>query len=339
MTVAQTRGMRAVALVAPGRVEIVDDWPEPEPGPGDVVVQVRGVGLCGSDLSVFDGTRQVPGLPWVFGHEGGGDIVAVGAGVDDRGVGQRVVIEPNFADGTCAACLSGHTSACADRQILAITRTGILAERVAVPAEYTWPVSGDWPDAALACFEPLVVAHTAVRRANVPVGADCLVIGAGSQGPLVCQSLLAAGAQPYVMEPHPGRLELALKLGARPAEDHDGDTYPLVFETAGVPAVWEPAYNAVARAGKLVVIGFNDNPAQFTTMDLVQRQVTIVGQLIYDHPVDFQATLTAVASGQLAPQQTVQATFPVTETAAALAAVREIPGKSWIEFSSWRDRP
>ena len=259
MTDAHTRGMRAVALVAPGQVEIVDDWPEPEPGPDDVVVQIRGVGLCGSDLSVYDGTRQVPGLPWVFGHEGGGDIVAAGTGVTGREIGQRVVIEPNFADGTCAACLAGHTSACDDRQVLAITRTGILAERVAVPADYTWPVSSDWPDVALACVEPLVVAHTAVRRADVPVGADCLVIGAGSQGQLVCQSLLAAGAQPYVMEPHPGRLELAMKLGARPAEEHDGDTYPLVFETAGVPAVWEPAYNAVAKTGKLVVIGFNDN--------------------------------------------------------------------------------
>jgi 2-desacetyl-2-hydroxyethyl bacteriochlorophyllide A dehydrogenase len=331
--------MRAVALVAPGQVEVVDDWPEPAPGSGDVVVRIRGVGLCGSDLSVFDGNRQVPGMPWVFGHEGGGDIVALGSGVRDREIGQRVVIEPNFADGSCAACLAGHTSACDDRQILAITRTGILAERVAVPADYTWPISSDWPDVAVACVEPLVVAHTAVRRANVPVGADCLVIGAGSQGQLVCQSLLAAGALPYVMERHPGRLELALKLGARRAEEHDGHAYPLVFETAGVPAVWETAYNAVARAGKLVVIGFNDKPVQLTTMDLVQRQITIVGQLIYDHPVDFQATLAAVTAGQLAPEQTVQATFPVEETAAALASVREIPGKSWIEFSSWLDGP
>jgi alcohol dehydrogenase/L-iditol 2-dehydrogenase len=327
--------MRAVVLVAPGQVEIVDDWPEPEPGPGDVVVQIRGVGLCGSDLSVYDGTRPVPSMPWVFGHEGGGDIVAVGSGVTTREAGQRVVIEPNFADGTCAACLSGHTSACADRQILAITRTGILAERVAVPADYTWPVPSDWSDAAVACVEPLVVAHTAVRRADVAVGADCLVVGAGSQGQLVCQSLLAAGAQPYVMDPHPGRLELACKLGARRAEEHDGDTFPLVFETAGVAAVWEAAFNAVARTGTLVVIGFNDKPVELTTMDLVQRQITVVGQLIYDHPVDFQATLAAVTAGQLTPEQTVQATFPVGETAAALASVREIAGKSWIDLSCW----
>lgn len=187
--------MRAVALVAPGQVKIVDDWPEPECGPTDVVVQIRGVGLCGSDLSVFDGKRKIPELPWVFGHLGGGDIVAVGPDVRDRQVGQRVVIEPNVADLTCEACRDGHTSACESREIVAITRTGILAERVAVPAEFAWPIPNTWADAALACFEPLAVADTAVRRAQVPCGTECLVVGAGSQG------------QSRPMVQHPSRVE------------------------------------------------------------------------------------------------------------------------------------
>jgi len=327
--------MRAVALTAPGHVEIVDDWPEPECGPDDVVVQIRGVGLCGSDLSVFDGKREVPGLPWVFGHEGGGDVVAVGSAVTGREVGQRVLIEPNFADLTCPACLSGHTSACVNRQILAINRTGLLAERVAIPAAFTWPTSPDLPDVALACFEPLAVAHTAVRRAQVPPGAECLVIGAGSQGQLVCQSLLAGGAQPYVSEPHPGRMELALKFGARRADERADTLYPFVFETAGVPAVWDTALASVAKAGKLILIGFHQKPVSFVPLDLVQRQITIVGQLIYDHPQDFAATLEAVTAGKLAPEQTVQATFPVEETAQALASVREIPGKTWINLAGW----
>jgi 2-desacetyl-2-hydroxyethyl bacteriochlorophyllide A dehydrogenase len=285
---------------------------------------------------VFDGKRQVPRMPWVFGHEGGGDIVAVGPEVSDRQVGQRVIIEPNFADLTCPACRTGLTSACENREILAITRPGLLAERVAIPAEYTWPVATDLPDVALACFEPLAVAYVAVQRAAVPPGTDCLVIGAGSQGQLVCQSLLAVGAQPYVIEPHPGRLELAEKFGARRADEHDGDLYPFVFETAGVPAVWDTAFRSVAKGGYLSVIGFNQQPASFTTQELVQRQITIVGQLIYNHPVDFAATLEAVTAGKLAPELTVQASFPVDEAEAALASVREVPGKSWIDFSSWR---
>jgi hypothetical protein len=146
---------------------------------------------------------------------GGGDIVKVGSAVTDRRVGRRVVIEPNYCDLTCVECRAGHSSACLNRVVLAINTPGILAERVAAPAEFTWPISTDWPDVALACFEPLCVADTAVRRASVPAGAECLVIGAGSQGQLVCQSLLAGGAVPYVTEPHPGRMELALKFGAR----------------------------------------------------------------------------------------------------------------------------
>jgi alcohol dehydrogenase/L-iditol 2-dehydrogenase len=328
--------MRAVALLAPGEVRIVDDWPEPECGPDEVVIQVRGVGLCGSDLSVFDGKRKVPTMPWVFGHEGGGDIVAVGAQVTERQVGQRVVVEPNFADLTCAACRAGHTSACVNRQILAINRPGLLAERVAVPAEFTWPVPDSWTDVALACFEPLVVADTAVRRAAVPEGTDCLVIGAGSQGQLVCQSLLSFGAVPYVMEPHPGRMGLALKFGARRADERDEEQYPIVFETAGVPAVWDVAFRSVAKTGTIVMIGFGGQPVQFSPIELVQRQITIVGQLIYDHPQDFAATLERVTAGRLAPEQTVQGTFAVEDAEAALASVREVPGKSWIDFSSWR---
>ena len=327
--------MRAVALVAPNEVRIVDDWPEPECGPRDVVIRVRGVGLCGSDLSVYAGKRQVPGLPWVFGHEGGGDIVAVGAEVTDRQVGQRVVVEPNFADLTCDACRSGHSSACPDRQILAINRPGLLAERVAVPAEFTWPVPDSWQDVALACFEPLAVADTAVRRAEVPPGTDCLVIGAGSQGQLVCQSLLSVGAVPWVMEPHQGRLSLALKFGARRADERPDPEYPIVFETAGVPQVWDTAVRSTAKTGLLVLIGFSAGRTEISTLDLVQRQLTVRGQLIYDHPQDFAATLDRVTAGLLSPEQTVQGTFAVTDAAAALEAVREVPGKAWIEFSPW----
>jgi alcohol dehydrogenase/L-iditol 2-dehydrogenase len=275
-------------------------------------------------------------MPWVFGHEGGGDVVAVGSAVKDRRVGQRVVIEPNYGDGTCVWCRAGHTSACVNREVLAINRPGIMAERVAAPAEYTWPVPDTWSDVALACFEPLCVADTAVRRARVPKGAECLVIGAGSQGQLVCQSLLAGGAQPYVVEPHAGRMELALRFGAKRADERDGDKYPYVFETAGVPQVWDLAFNAADTFGTIVVIGFTEKPATFSTFDLVQRKITIVGQHIYDHPQDFQATLDAVTVGSLAPEQTVQKAFPVEQASAALAAVREIPGKTWIDFTGWR---
>src|SRR5207247_1318035 len=183
-----------------------------------------------------------------------------GSALGGRPVGRRGVIGPTYGDGTCRWCLAGHTSACVNRAVLAINRPGIMAERVAAPAAYTWPVAGNWTDAALACFEPLCVADTGVRRAQVPAGADYLVIGAGSQGQLVCLSLLAIGAQPYVVEPHEGRLGLALSFGARRAGEHRGQRYPFVFETAGVPQVWDLAFNSADTFGLIVVIGFTQKP-------------------------------------------------------------------------------
>lgn len=330
--------MKAVVLVAPRELEIVENWPEPECGPHGVIVQIRGVGLCGTDLAVFDGKVAPPSLPWVMGHEGGGDIGGVGSKVTDRAVGQRVIVEPNAGCGHCATCVAGRTFVCQNRQSVGYTTTGLLAERVAIAAEYTWVVEPDFAEVALACFEPLAVAHNSVRRAGVQAGTECLVIGAGSVGQLVCQALLAVGARAYVMEPHHGRLELALQLGAMKADHHDGELYPFVFETSGVPEVWETAFNAVAKAGTLTVIGFTREPVTLTPVDLVRRQITIRGHLIYDHPQDFAATLAAVTSGALIGEKGVQARYPIEDAAVAFSSVREVPGKTWMDFTNWRQR-
>jgi len=122
--------MRAIVYTAPQQVATVADWPEPEYGPHDVVVAMRAVGLCGSDLTVYDGHRPTPSVPWVMGHEGGGTVVAVGAEVRDRYVGQTVVIEPNYPCLDCAACRSGVTSDCPHRVIVGINAPGLLAERL-----------------------------------------------------------------------------------------------------------------------------------------------------------------------------------------------------------------
>src|SRR5256885_16363709 len=124
--------MRAVTLVSPANVAVVDDWPEPSCGPREVIVAVHGVGLCGSDLAVVSGHRPVPALPWVLGHEAFGVILAVGRDVADRRPGQRVVVEPNYPCLACEPCRSGATSGCRKRRAAGISEHGLLAERVAV---------------------------------------------------------------------------------------------------------------------------------------------------------------------------------------------------------------
>src|SRR5919198_544755 len=193
--------MRAAALVRPERIEIIE-VSEPACGPEDVVVRMLGVGLCGSDLAVHSGSREVPSLPWVLGHEGVGEIVAVGSAVRERRVGQRVAIEPNYCCLSCSACRTGFTSACPNRVIVGINTPGLIAERVAVPAEFTFPVA-----------EHVALAGAAIRRSGIGAGDSCLVVGAGSQGLFLCAALAALGVKPQVLEPHEGRRELASTLG------------------------------------------------------------------------------------------------------------------------------
>lgn len=329
--------MRAIVLTGPGQVEVAHDWPEPRLGDGDVLVAVRAVGLCGSDLGVYEGHRVTPALPWVMGHEGGGEIVAIGPGVTDRRVGQRVVIEPNYSCLACPSCRSGLTSACPSRDIVGMNAAGLLAERVAVPARFAWPVPDSVTDEALACLEPLAVARAAIRRCRAAPGDECLVVGAGSQGLLLCHALLALGAQPYVTEPHPGRLALAERIGAKRADAAGPGGFPLVFDTAGVPATWEIALRAVAPAGSIVMIGMDSAPASLSTMDLVRRQLVLRGSLIYDHPADFAGTIASVADGALSPSRVLQRAFGPEEVADAFAGARSAPGKSWIDLNPWQE--
>jgi threonine dehydrogenase-like Zn-dependent dehydrogenase len=322
--------MRAVTLVSPATVAVVDDWPEPSCGPYEVIVAVHGVGLCGSDLAVVAGRRSVPALPWVLGHEAFGVILAVGAAVADRRPGQRVVVEPNYPCLACGPCRSGATAGCETRRAAGISEHGLLAERVAVPARFTWPVPDSWDDADVVCVEPLTVAVGAVQTSGLREGDGCLVVGAGAQGLLVCLAIRQAGGVPFVIEPHEGRRALALQVGAQSADTRT--TFPIVIETSGVPEAFEDAIERVSHGGCLVAVGLSTRPARLPTFTLVQRRLTLRGCLIYDHPVGFAQTIAMLRSHDLRPGRVLRERFELSQAPAAFAQAARVPGKSWISL-------
>ena len=110
-----------------------------------------------------------------------------------------------------------------------------------------------------------------------------------------------------------------------------GTQYPFIFNL-GAAAVWDTVINGVAKGGLVTLIGFIRDPVQVTPIDLVRRQITIRGHLTYDHPADFAATLEAVRYGQLVAESGVRAVYPAGDAKAAFAAVREVAGKTWINF-------
>ncbi|MEV4729995.1 alcohol dehydrogenase catalytic domain-containing protein [Saccharopolyspora sp. NPDC049426] len=321
--------MKAAALTAPERVDVID-VPEPACGPRDVVVRMLGVGLCGTDTAVVRGRRKTPQLPWVLGHEGVGEIVAVGEAIRDRQVGQRVAVEPNYCCLSCDPCQAGFTSGCRKRNAVGLTTPGLLAERVAVPAAFAHPIADHVSLADLVCVEPLTVARAAVRRSGAREQQHCLVVGAGSQGLLLCQSLLEVGITPAVQEPHAGRHELAMSLGATVDDPHQEVDH--VFETSGAPGALDAALEHLRPGGHATVVGMNSGPLALSSHAIVSQQWSITGSLIYDHPVDFADTIAALEKGALEPHRVLQARFHLDEAAEAFTAVAATPGKCWISF-------
>lgn len=323
--------MRAAVLTSPGQIAVMA-WPEPTCGPGEVLVRITGVGICGSDLAVYCGGRPVPELPWVLGHEGVGLITAVAPDVSDRHVGQRVVIEPNYPCFNCPDCCRGETGGCRRKVIVGMNTPGLLLEFAAVPARFAWPAPPGLTDRQLVCIEPLTVATAAIRRAGgVQADQQCLVIGAGSAGLLFCTLLLANGVRPDVIEPHPGRAELAVSLGARISQDGVDGAYDRVYETSGVAPAVEQAFGLARAGGTVTLIGLGSKPVTTTSAAIVRRRLTIIGSLIYDHPGDFTTTLAAPPP---ALDRIIGAELPLERAQEAFENAREVPGKSWISVGA-----
>jgi alcohol dehydrogenase/L-iditol 2-dehydrogenase len=320
--------MKAAVLTRVGEIAMEADWPEPEPGLGEVVVGLTGVGLCGSDLAVWSGGRTVS-FPWIAGHEGIGTIVAVGEGVSRARIGDRVVIEPNYPCGTCDGCLRGRTAMCQRRQSLGINIPGLLRERAAIPAQFAWTAPEGLTDQDLVCVEPMSVALHAARLGKAAAGSSCLIVGAGSQGLLLLLVLRAMGAEVAVVEPHDGRLAIARSLGAQPAARA---AYELVFETSGSVGGTQQGLRSLGAGGTLVLIGIPHDDVPLSTASIVRGHGTVMGSIIYDHPGDFSDTLAFIAGNSLAPSSVIRRTFSFDDSQAALSSAVSVSGKSWIKF-------
>ena len=324
--------MKAALLVRPGEIA-VEDIPEPEVGPEEVRIAVGGVGLCGSDLSVFSGAWAAPSYPWVMGHEAFGTVEAVGAGVDPARIGQTVVIEPNIACLTCAQCRRGVTSACVARQSVGMNRPGALAERLVVPGRFAWPINGLAP-IDLVCVEPMTVVTAALRRLGTPLPASILVVGVGAQGLIMSLALLDRGLAVHVRDVNPARVAFAMQLGATAAaSDQDERRFDLVVDTVGSPRSVEVALAGLEVGGTLLLLGLDNRPLGVTAQALVRRQALVRGSLTYDHPSDFEAAIRLVADERFGPGRIVGDEYPLASAQDAFDRSPSTAGKTWIRIA------
>jgi threonine dehydrogenase-like Zn-dependent dehydrogenase len=262
--------VRALVFTAPSVVEL-QDVDEPVARDGDVIVDVQGSGICGSELHGFRslGFRKPP---LVMGHE----IVGVDA------AGRRVAVNPLLSCGQCDLCSRGLPQVCRERGLIGVHRPGGFAERLAVPAAalHVLPDGVDWEAAAM--VEPLANALHALRRAPDLRGARVGVIGAGAIG-LLCLLVarrLGAG-QVTVVDPSENRLVTAARLGADAIGPGLVEEYDVVVDAVGLPATRADSLLRVRPGGHAVWIGLASAQATIEGNDLVRGERQVVGSFGY----------------------------------------------------------
>lgn len=321
--------MKAALLVEPGRLAI-DDVPDPEPGPGEVLISVGGVGLCGSDVSVFSGAWKAPTYPWIMGHEAFGVIEALGPGVSPERLGQTVVVEPNLPCFACDQCNRGWTSGCVKRLSVGMNRIGALAERVVVPDRFAWSMP-EVPVTDLVCVEPTTVALAALRRLGAPLPDSALVVGVGAQGLVMSLALMERGVEVSAQDVNLDRVAFAVELGAVPAVSDDARRFQLVVDTVGSPASMATSLDRVG-GGTLLCLGLDSRPMGLSAQTLVRRQLTLRGSLTYDHPADFEQATTLIAEGRFAPGTIITDEYRLEDAQLAFERSGSARGKTWIRI-------
>jgi 2-desacetyl-2-hydroxyethyl bacteriochlorophyllide A dehydrogenase len=276
--------MRAIEFHGEERLELVER-PDPIPGAGELLIAPTAVGICGTDVEIFDGSLAyfrmgIAKYPIVPGHEWTGEVVDVGKGVTGFSPGDRVVGEVAIGCGVCERCLAGRQHLCARRTETGIVHMdGAMASRMVFPAAFAHHV--ELAPRAAALVEPTSVALHAVRRGRV-LGQRVLVVGAGPIGLLAAQCARAEGAASvFISDTRADRQTLAATLGFPAFEGvGDHDLIDVVILCAGGPGAIAAAFSSVRPGGTVVALGLSGKPTiPFDFDGLVVRDVDLIGVL------------------------------------------------------------
>jgi L-iditol 2-dehydrogenase len=323
--------MRVSVLKTAGEL-LVEERPDPVPGPHEVLVQVASVGVCGSDVHYFEHGRIgdfVVESPLVLGHEASGRVVAVGDAVTRLGVGQRVSIEPGVPDFSCPQCLAGRYNLCEDMRFYATPPIdGAFAELVTTHELFAHPVPDSLSDDAAALLEPLSVGLWACHKAAVGAGTRVLVTGAGPVGLVAAQAALALGAASVIVtDVNPHRLALARDLGVTDAVDvsstrvsESGLEVDVMLECSGNQPAAADALLAVAPAGTVVMVGMGGDEMTLPVSRIQQRELTLTGTFRYAHT--WPGAIALAASGRIELDRLVTGHYGLDQVREALTVAR-----------------
>ncbi len=313
--------MKQAVMTAPGEV-VFREIDSPKPGPGEVLLRIQLIGICGSDMHVYHGKHPYTNYPVVQGHEFSAIVEQVGEGVTNLKPGMKVTSMPQIYCGKCAPCRRGDYQICDQLKVQGFQAPGCAQELWLTSVEKVVPLPDDFTIEQGAMVEPLAVGVHAVRRAGKLAGKNVVVLGAGPIGNLLAQVAAAEAAKVLITDISEYRLELASKCGiqltSNPKQESlkdavrrafGADGFEVAFECVGVEKTMEDAIENIQKGGTIVVVGvFGEKPC--INLGFVQdRELNIKGTLMYQAQ-DYHKAIELIATGKVNVQPLISKVFP-----------------------------
>lgn len=300
--------MLTVICETPGVLK-AQDTPRPTRQEGEVLLRVRRVGVCGTDLHIFTGNQPYLAYPRVMGHEISGTVEEAPSG-SALAAGDAVFVMPYLSCGKCIACRSGKTNCCVNIQVLGVHRDGAFTEYLSVPAAFVHKAEGVSLDQA-AMVEFLSIGAHAVRRADVKPGQRALVVGTGPIGMAALLFANLRGAQVTALDTRPERVDFCKQhLGAHAgvligpndlqelSDLTQGEFYDVVFDATGNARAMERGFQFIAHGGKYVMVSVVRDNITFSDPEFHKREATLLGSRNATME-DFETVLSAMRAGQI----------------------------------------
>lgn len=317
--------MNQQVMTAPHTIEI-REVPVPEVKPGQALVAMKRVGVCGSDIHVFHGQHPYVTYPLTQGHEVSGEIVALGEGVTSLAIGQKVTIEPQVTCGQCHPCRHGKYNLCENLKVMGFQTTGAASEYFAVDAAKITPLPDSMTFEEGAMIEPLAVTVHAAKRVGDVTGKKVAVLGAGPIGILLVQTLKAFGAaEVLVTDVSDLRLELASECGAdyvfntREAdfgkvvvESFGPDKADLIYDCAGNNITMGQAIQNARKGSIIVLVAVFAGMATVDLAKLNDSEIDLYTSMMYRHD-DYVDAIRIVSEGQVNLKPLVSKHFPLSQ--------------------------
>jgi threonine dehydrogenase-like Zn-dependent dehydrogenase len=320
--------MKALVLAEPGNLRLAT-ISEPVPAPGEVLLQVRMVGLCGTDLSSFRGKNPLVSYPRIMGHEISATVAEVHDAASTLQPGMNVTLSPYFNCGTCPACLRNRPNACQTNQTLGVQRDGALTDIISVPASKVYPANLGLRELTL--VEPLTVGFHATSRGRITPEDTVAIFGCGGVGLGAIAASAFRGANTIAIDMDDTKLAVAQRAGAkhlinsattdlhtRLQEITNGRGPDVIIEAIGLPATFRAAVEEVAFTGRVVYIGYAKEPVAYETRLFVQKELDILGSR-NALPNDFREVIRMLESGSFPVDAAISAVVPPADAPEFLA--------------------